>query len=150
MIRRMIKIVERAAPNGQSRAFKNCSVIRLPINMLLAPPRRSGMTNSPRQGTKTKVSPLAIAMRVLGMSTRVSTFHSEAPRSLAASTRVKSNFPGRINREHHEGKISGDHTIKHEDFILGEEEGSNSILQVCSMLWTGPSMPKKFSGHRRG
>src|SRR5947207_2718514 len=46
-----------AEPNGQSRLAPNCWAMALPSICVLPPPSRSGITNWPVAGTKTRIVP---------------------------------------------------------------------------------------------
>src|SRR5207244_1214156 len=76
---------------GQSTLSKNSCHNSLPIISVSGPPRRSGMTNSPTAGMKTKSMPAATPGKVSGRTTPRNTCHGVAPRSAAASTRVSSS-----------------------------------------------------------
>ena len=52
------------APNGQSRALRNWSRMRLPTITVLPPPSSSGTTKLPRLGTNTKMQPVTTPGRV--------------------------------------------------------------------------------------
>ena len=74
-----------AEPKGQSLAALNWRSMTLPIMMALAPPRRSGVRNEPRQGMNTRMMPETMPGMVSGSVTDRKVRNCEAPRSRLAS-----------------------------------------------------------------
>ena len=66
-MRTIKRTIDSAQPIGQFLLFKNSSVIKFPIKTCLAPPKRSGMTYSPRAGIKTKLKAFTSGIFKLGI-----------------------------------------------------------------------------------
>src|SRR5690606_22067963 len=81
-----------AEATGQSRLMKNSSHSTLPIISVSGPPRRSGTTNSPAAGMKTRREPARMPGRESGSVTEKNARRGGAPRSAAASRSVASSF----------------------------------------------------------
>jgi hypothetical protein len=85
-----------AAPNGQSRAERNCCWIRFPTMTLRPPPSSSGTMKFPMLGTNTKIEPATTPGSVSGSNTRRNDCHGVAYRSDAAS---RAAVPSRSSEE---------------------------------------------------
>src|SRR3546814_3881313 len=87
-----------AEESGQSRLLKNSLHSVLPIIRVSDPPSRSGMTNSPTAGMKTRKQPAMMPGSDSGTVTNQNAFMGRQPRSAAASSRL------RRQEEHQVGK----------------------------------------------
>ncbi len=74
-----------ADETGQSRLLKNSFQSVLPIMSVSEPPSRSGITNSPTAGMKTRKQPAMTPGSDRGNVTCQNAFHGGQPRSSAAS-----------------------------------------------------------------
>ena len=89
---KIINITANAAAVGHERLLKNSFHITRPIVKVCAPPRSSGITNSPIEGIKTIAEPAIIPGMDSGKMTVKKVLNGEQPRSYAASTIEKSSF----------------------------------------------------------
>src|SRR5690606_10227861 len=80
-----------AAASGQSRLVKNSIQSTRPMVSASGPPRMSGITNSPTAGMNTSSAPAMMPGIDSGSVTRAKACQGLAPRSSAASSRVKSS-----------------------------------------------------------
>ncbi len=85
-------IVAKAADNGQSRLLKNSCHRTRPIMVVLEPPNKSGITNSPTAGIKTSKLPVMMPGMVSGKVIRKNATQGFAPKSEAACSNVQSNL----------------------------------------------------------
>ena len=95
MIAKSISVIitkTNAEPKGQFLAVRNWSLIIFPIIGDFAPPNKSGITNSPRVGMKTKNNPVKIPDFDNGKVTFQNVFNPDAPKSFDAKYKLLSIF----------------------------------------------------------
>ncbi len=81
-----------AEATGQSRFWKNSSAITRPIIGLSPRPMSEGITYSPVAGMNTSMAPATMPGIDRGKVTSLNTCQGFEPRSMAASSSVRSSF----------------------------------------------------------
>jgi hypothetical protein len=114
-----INTMDKALARGQLLLLNISSHTTRPIMMFSAPPKREGMTNSPKQGMKTKMDPATMPARLMGTVMSQKVFQGVAPKVLSGfkQAQVKLDQIG-IKRQHHEGQVDIGHADQHGNIVV--------------------------------
>lgn len=131
MSTKIISAIDRPEPRFQFMLVENsCSMI-FPINMILPPPRISGIANVVSDGTNTMVIPLMMPGMVSGIMILVKTADNGAPRSRGCLDDILIQFHHRIvYRQNHKRQIIINHT------------NNNRHIGIRQILSRQPQYPK--------